>query len=403
MDQSSLPVGEILEALSIDHAEPSLNYLHALFDRFNRHVPFESASKILRDADVPDPADKPRWPEIFWADHLESGAGGTCFARVAAFQALSQALDFESRPVLGRVAEDFDHAALLVESAGEQWICDVGFPLPAVLPVREVETDTALGSVRVGRTPRGYSIDLLEGVPEGPRAIEIFDAPVPDSEFLARWRRTFRPDSKFLKAVSLRIERPGRIVSFAAGEIRVDDRHSRARIPLAAPRAGILSEAFGVDAALLDRAFALAGDPEPAIADAEIAVYLETNADPQAAFAAIGSPAAYAALLSGVARVATESLPGGGWRTRLSPGEPGDESGSMVEEAVPDPGSSSLRVRRGSQESSYEVASRSGRTHLVRRLNLAGPRLDLLRNDSLRGRLAGTLAVDLLAWARRLS
>jgi N-acetyltransferase len=398
-----IPIDDVLEALKIDRAEPSIQYLRALFGRFNQRIPFESASKILRDADVPDPADKPRWPEIFWADHLESGAGGTCFARVAAFQALLQALSFKSRPVLGRVADDVDHAALLVESAGEEWVCDVGFPLPAVLSLREGETDTALGNLRVGRTPRGFFVELLEGVPEGPRAVEIFDAPVPDPEFLARWRRTFRPDSEFLEAVSLRIERPGRIVSFAAGEIRVDDRHSRARIPLPAPREGILSETFGVDAAVLDRAFARVGDPEPAIAAAEIAVYLETDAEPAAAFAAVGSPEAYAVLLSGVARVSTESLPGGGWRARLSPAEAGDDSGSVSEEAVPDRGAFSLNLRRGSQESSYEVASRNGRTHLVRRLHLAGSRLDLLRNDSLRGRLAGTLAVDLLAWARRLA
>ncbi len=35
----------------------------------------------------------------------------------------------------------------------------------------------------------------------------------------------------------------------------------------------------------------------------------------------------------------------------------------------------------------------------MRGARLSGPREDLLRNDSLRGRLAGTLAVDLLAWS----
>jgi hypothetical protein len=38
----------------------------------------------------------------------------------------------------------------------------------------------------------------------------------------------------------------------------------------------------------------------------------------------------------------------------------------------------------------------------VREATLSGRRQDLLRNDSLRGRLAGALAVDLLAWARML-
>lgn len=398
----AIPIDDILEALEIDRAGPSLGYLHALFARFTERIPFETASKILRNAEVSETAEKPRRPDVFWSDHLESGAGGTCFARVAAFQALLSALGFDCRAVLGRVQEDFDHAALLVESGGEEWICDVGFPLPAVLPPRAEETGTALGTIRLARTGRGWSVELLDGVPEGPRELEIFDAAVTAEDFATHWRRTFESTSKFLKGVSLRVERAGRTVSFAAGEIRVDDPHSRTRIPLFAPRERILEEHFGVEAALLERAFALVGDPDPEISEAEMTVYLETDARPDAAFEAIASPAAYAELMSGVARVASEGLAGGGWRVRLFPGGPGDEAASLEEDVVPAGEGRSLRVRRGRQESFYEVSTRRGRTYLTRRLVLAGPRLDLLRNDSLRGRLAGSLAVDLLAWARRL-
>jgi hypothetical protein len=41
-------------------------------------------------------------------------------------------------------------------------------------------------------------------------------------------------------------------------------------------------------------------------------------------------------------------------------------------------------------------------TWLVREAVLSGAREDLLKNDSARGRMAGTLAVDLLAWSRRI-
>ena len=106
-----LPVDDILEALELPRAEPGAGYLERLFTRFNDRVPFETASKILRDREVADPADKPRWPEVFWADHLESGTGGTCFARVAAFGALLTDLKFPTRKLLGNVLSDFDHAA----------------------------------------------------------------------------------------------------------------------------------------------------------------------------------------------------------------------------------------------------------------------------------------------------
>jgi len=63
-----------------------------------------------------------------------------------------------------------------------------------------------------------------------------------------------------------------------------------------------------------------------------------------------------------------------------------------------------LRVARGSAagrfESELRVEDRGGKTFVVREAFFGAPREDLLRNDSLRGRLAGTLAVDLLAWSR---
>src|SRR4029453_3440702 len=52
--------------------------------------------------------------------------------------------------------------------------------------------------------------------------------------------------------------------------------------------------------------------------------------------------------------------------------------------------------------SSYRAETRNGKTYLIRESALGGSREDLLRNDSMRGRLAGILALDLLAGARML-
>ena len=395
----------ILEALELPRSEPGIGYLQALFARFNERVPFETASKIVRNAEVSDPAEKPRRPDLFWAEHVETGAGGTCFARVAAFETLLAGLGFVIRVALGRVQADFDHAALLVTVGGEEWICDVGFPLPALLGSHEGETETPLGAVRVTRGSLGWRVELLGGVPEGARELQVFSAPVPREEFEQRWRETFRPGSKFLTAVSLRREKEGRTASFSQGEIRVDDLHSRTRIPLAAPRAPDLEEQFGLNRDLLERAFAIAGDPKPELVRAQVGVYLEAAGSPRGAFDAIASAAGYRGLMEGVARVAGEEPAGNGWRLSLLPPAIGGvepAGGGIEEEITPDAEALSLRVRRGNSSSFYEVIDRGGRTFLVRRLVLDGPHLDLLRNDSLRGRFAGSLAVDLLAWARLL-
>jgi arylamine N-acetyltransferase len=412
MTNGSLPIDEILEALELPRSEPGIGYLQALFARFNERVPFESASKIVRNADVPRLEEKSRTPEIFWSENLSSGAGGTCFARVAAFEALLSELKFVGRFALGRVQSDFDHAALRVTCDGREWIADVGFPLPALLPgaaEESEEIETPRGSLRVTPGARSRRVEIPGGVPEGPRELEIFNAPVSKAEFLEKWRKTWRPDSKFLTAVLLHREKDGRAISFAAGELRVDDRHSRTRIPLAAPRAPALEEQFGVDSELLSRALAIAGDPEPEITSAEVNVYLEVDASAEAAFDTIASVEGYRGLMEGVARVAGEEAIGEGWRLRLLPPvEAGGkdpveaETAAIEEEVSPERASRALRVRRGGRDSFYQALDRGGRTFLLRRLILEGARQDLLRNDSLRGRFAGMLAVDLLAWARRL-
>jgi arylamine N-acetyltransferase len=403
---SDLPVDEILEALDLSRAEPGIGFLQALFSRFNARVPFETASKILRHWQVLDPAEKPRRPEIFWSDYVELGAGGTCFARVAAFEALAQALGFSTRKVLGRVERDFDHAALLIEEPGGIAICDVGFPLPALLPAREARVEGAIVDLDVCPTARGFRIVLEAGVPEGPRALEIFDAEVSDEEFDARWRSTFDPQSRFLSKLLLRRQEQSRVVSYARGEVHVDDRHARLTVPIAPPRAARLASLFEMDPALLQKALDRTGELEASSGWGSLAAYLETSATAQEAFAAVASSAAYRRLLEGVARVVEEEPTEGGWRLALAP--PGVESadaGDLLREEVwPDPALQALRIRRQSGVSAFEsqlrAEQRSGKTYLIREAFFESSREDMLRNDSLRGRLAAGLAVDLLAWAR---
>ena len=400
-----IPVEDVLEALDLSRAEPGAGFLEALFARFNAKVPFENATKIVRDREIADPREKPRDPETFWRGHLALGTGGTCFARVVAFQWLLDAVGFRSRRLLGRVARDDDHAALMVETPAGERIADVGFPLPVPLPVRAGVHATEQGELEVTETARGLRVRYREGVPEGPRELEIFSGPVDAERFESVWRDTYRPGSRFLLEVCVRRDLGHRVVSYAAGEIRVDDRHSRLRVPLPAARPeAALSELFALDAEVLARAFAAAGRPRPAAEAASLAAYLEASAPPADAFSAIATLEGYQRLLGGVAETRGEALPGG---FRVTLAAPGSDGGSFEDEVAVD--RSALRVsvrRRGSSgapfESSYRAIARNGSTYLVREAALPGRGEELLRNDSLRGRLAGTLAVDLLAWTRML-
>jgi arylamine N-acetyltransferase len=403
-------IDEILESLDLSRAQPGIGFLEALFLRFNARVPFENATKILRDREIADPAEKPRTPEIFWADHLELGSGGTCFARIAAFDALLSALGFSTRRLLGRVEHDGDHAGLAVAAPAGEVLADVGFPLTAVIPAGVERLETALAELAITRTARGTAVAWLDGVPEGPRGLELFSETVSEERYREHWRKTFRPDSRFLTRVAMRRNLENRSISYAEGEVRVDDRHARLRIPLAPAAApAMLSELFGIERELLERAFALVEPKTPSIAEPRLTAYLEVAASPGEAYARIASPAGYRGLVGKVAAVIREEPTSNGFRLTL--GEPdGSDAATaaaqLVDEVTPEPASRRLAVvrRTGTAEarSDYAVEERSGRTYLIREASPRASREDLLRNDSLRGRLAGALALDLLAWARLL-
>ena len=311
--------------------------------------------------------------------------------------------------MLGQVRNPNDHAALFVETPHGEKIADVGFPLPAVFPASAGFVETALAGLRIEATPEGFAVTYEGGVPEGPRTIAIWSATVSPETYGELWRRTFRRGAPFLQEVSLRRDLGNRALAFARGEVRVDDRHSRLRVPLPSPRAAALGTVFGVDEELLARALAIAGDPAPAGADAVLTSYLETDSSPAAAYDAIASPGGYRRLLQGVAEVGDLAVTPSGFRLTLSPGPVSQASpdARLEEEVSPEPEGRRVNVVRrsgaSSQRSSFRAQVREGRTWLMREATLTGPREDLLRNDSLRGRFAASLAVDLLAWARMLS
>jgi hypothetical protein len=396
---------EILEALDLSRAEPGVGFLEALFARFNAKILFENASKIVRHADVADPASKPRMPDLFWEDHLALGTGGTCYARVAAFDALLTELGFRTRRVLGQVRNPNDHAALLVETSGGEVIADVGFPLPALLPAASSFVETPTVGLRVEPSADGYEITLEGGVPDAIRSFALWTAPVTAELYGELWRQTFRPGGPFVQEVSLRRDLGHRILSFARGEVRVDDLCSRLRVPLLGVRPPALAALFDLDELLIARALAVAGDPDPAGKDTTLTAYLEAGTAAPAAYEAIGSPAGYRRLLEGVGRVENVHETPGGFRLTLS-AEAG-EPASLEEEVLLDPiARRVVVVRRGStgvQRSSYRAVERSGKASLLREAVFPGAREDLLRQDALRGRLAGSLAIDLLAWSRLLS
>jgi arylamine N-acetyltransferase len=387
---------EWIEALELSPRSPDLAFLRELFRAFNEKVPVESASKIVRDREVDEPSEKPRRPEIFWNDFLERGAGGTCFARVAAFDALIRKLGFSSRRLIADILAPRSHAALLVPLGGRDWLVDVGYPLPEICPLDPAEYETARGTLQL--TAGAGSARLLFATgPEAGRSI-VFDLrPLAEAEFEEAWRRTFVRTSLFLSSVIVRRELEGRVLRFHRGEVQILDASSRTRIPLRTGRAGKLAEIFQIDRELLACALDWTGDPEPDLESARIEVFREGE-DSAPLFETIATPEGYRRFAEGLGRV--EIRPSGeqAFEARIAAerGEP------VVESIRVDRGSKLLTIDRSSglRRTGFRLETTDLGARLVRFAELPDSREEFLRSDLGRGRIAAILAMDLAALSR---
>jgi arylamine N-acetyltransferase len=385
-------LGEILASLEVSEERPSRRYLELLFSRFIAKVPFESASKMA--------AGRPRSPEEFFNEFVELGAGGTCFDRALAFGWLLGELGFVRSVLLGHVEKDGDHGALRVDFDTEAVLADVGFPLPALLPLAGGQASSPLGQISLRPEDDHYAVVCFDEGPWASRQIRIDLAPVPGEAIDAARGAAFSPGAPFLDHLALlRIEPRGAVV-YHKGRVRIDDAFSRTTVPLLEDRAAALSDLFGIDRGRLALALGRIGDPDPEGARASIEGYLDVGGEPEAIFARIAEPEGYRRLLQGLGRASVLGAGDASFRVRLeTPGAP-----SIEEDVTVDPSTRTLSILRSREgevlEGGFRVEAHRGGARLTRSVLLSGARPDLLRNDPARARIAAVLLADLLAWKR---
>lgn len=262
----------VLDFLGCPRQEPSPAYLDALLDAYTRRVPWESAFRIARRTATPQTDDCPRWPEIFWADTIHRGGGGTCFESNYAFFDLLRGLGFSGYLTLNDMGESVGcHTAVVVEFPGEKRLADVGYPLyrslcldpgQATACPTQFHTFTAapLGAdryeIRRDRHPKPYVFTLI-------------DQPVADPAYRRATAQDYQPDGHFNYEIIIH-----KILTDDSGKDRIWRFNGRAEPPLLesfpadpqdkasqeilppADAPARLASLFAMDRAVLEMAFA---------------------------------------------------------------------------------------------------------------------------------------------------
>jgi hypothetical protein len=212
-------IPDVLRHLGVAAAPPSPGALDELMAAYTRRVPWESASRIVRRAQVDNTADCPRWPSIFWREALAHGTGGTCFESNYAFFALLRHLGYEGYLTINDMGATVGcHTAIIIRLEGARYLVDAGYPVH--LPLRLPET-----SAPASRETPFHTYSLI---PDGPRRCQVerdrhpqancftlIDTPVDLAAYQAATRADYGPNGLFLDRVIVSRVVAGRVWRFS--------------------------------------------------------------------------------------------------------------------------------------------------------------------------------------------
>jgi len=126
----------VLAFLEVNTAPPTLDLLDALVAAYTRHVPWESASRIVRRAQTANDASCPRWPDEFWKLAMAQGSGGTCYESNYAFFALLLGLGFDGYLTINNMEDTIGcHSAIVIQLDEQSYLVDVGLPVHLPVPI----------------------------------------------------------------------------------------------------------------------------------------------------------------------------------------------------------------------------------------------------------------------------
>ncbi len=251
-----MAVKDFLKLAQIRPEHPRVEFLGRLARAFMR-FPYENLTKIIRAHEIADPIERLRLPATIFGEHVEFGAGGTCFSLTYYFRNILAQCGYVCDTVLcDRSYGPDTHCALIARIDGVRYLVDPGYLLehPLALPDRGIARCTSpTGEVmltRLGATSQ-YLLSTVSGGKTSLR-YRLKDVPVCDEVFLAKWIDSF----SWAQMRHVCITRLG-----DNGQIYMRDQHlrhstaeRRAQEKITTRYEAVVADTFGISAAVVERA-----------------------------------------------------------------------------------------------------------------------------------------------------
>lgn len=249
---------QALAFLDCARERPSVRYLNRLIHAYIRHVPWESASRIVRRHTIPDTASCPRWPAEFWLETLYHGTGGTCFENNLAFFALLTTLGFEGYLTINDMETPACHTACVIALEGRKYLADIAIPVHCAIPLspdRVTRRSTAFHNYTIH--PLKASRYAIERSHHPKRlAFTLVDIPIPLEAYRLAVQQDYEATGFFLDRVIIIKVMNNRLWRFSSAgtpyRLESFDKFTRQEIPLEpSALAPTLAAHFGIDGAII--------------------------------------------------------------------------------------------------------------------------------------------------------
>ncbi|MCU0496879.1 MAG: arylamine N-acetyltransferase [Anaerolineae bacterium] len=253
----------ILAFLGVSQTEPDLRLLDRLIAAYARKIPWESASRIVRKAQVARLEDRPRWPDEFWQQAFQFGTGGTCFESNYAFWHVLDALGYQGYLTINDMGAQVGcHTAIIVQFEDHKRLVDVGIPIYASLPVdHETETSTQNPLQTYTVQPLVNDHYLIKRAPHpNPIIYTLIDRPIEHAAYRAATIADYDQYGLFLDKVILTKvihERIWRFSSLEPDHLQMFDRGERINISIDGSLGTVISNRFTISSSILMQALAL--------------------------------------------------------------------------------------------------------------------------------------------------
>jgi arylamine N-acetyltransferase len=252
-------LASFMDHFGIRQGESPRKLLGHIASAFSR-LPYENITKIIKHSEAGSPEKARRYPAEVIRNHIDWGAGGTCFSLTSALLHLVRRLGFRAECVLAdrRYGPD-THSALLIWIDAIPHLLDPGYLIVDPIPVTSVEKEMNLGFNRLILEPGGRSDRVsLSTIRKGVKTFRLTYKidPVDPGEFFKAWDASFDWDMMHYPLLT-RTAESGQIY-LRGSRLQISDLDSvRAQEIGNDQLVAKISEAFQIEPALVVRALSI--------------------------------------------------------------------------------------------------------------------------------------------------